>query len=85
MDRFVGPACRVCGRVDKFDFKVPDRLWTQVVPAEYVSGVVCIACFDRFAADSGADYTEAIGTLYFAGEAACFEFRRIWGRTTYEL
>src|SRR5437773_10426446 len=37
--------CKVCGCTDKFDFKVPNRLWKKVVPVEYQNKVVCLECF----------------------------------------
>jgi hypothetical protein len=68
------PICKVCGCLDKFDFNVPDDLWKAVVPIENQRDVVCLECFDEFAFKKGVDYSEAIGTLYFAGNQAVFEF-----------
>ena len=68
--------CKACGYRDKLDFHVPDDLWAQVVPAEYVNRVVCLACFDSFAAERRVDYATRLSlSLWFAGDAATFEFR----------
>jgi hypothetical protein len=72
----------VCGRRDKFDYKVPSDLWQTIVPSQYACRVVCLACFDDFARAAGAAYSDAIQELYFAGDRACLKFHRIWGRTT---
>ena len=45
--------CKVCGCTDKFDFKVPNRLWKKVVPVEYQNKVVCLECFDELAFEKG--------------------------------
>jgi hypothetical protein len=71
------PVCRVCGCLDKFDFTVPDDLWKAVVPIKNQRDVVCLDCFDEFAFEKGVDYSEAIGTLYFAGNQAVFEFQTV--------
>jgi len=61
--------CKVCGRPDKFDFHVPDAVWEAIVPEEYRNKVVCLNCFDDFAAAKGIkDYQHHIRLLYFAGE-----------------
>lgn len=62
--------CKVCGRADKFDYHVPDRVWTSVVPARLRRRVVCLNCFDDLAYQEGVDYGRHIRTLYFAGDAA---------------
>lgn len=68
--------CKVCGRPDKFDFHVPDRIWESVVPAAYRNLAVCLYCFDEFANKKGVDYAPFVHTLYFAGDAANLVFRR---------
>jgi hypothetical protein len=62
--------CKACGRPDKFDFHVPDRVWAAVVPASLRNRVVCLYCFDSFAHAKGVEYGKHIHTLYFAGDAA---------------
>jgi hypothetical protein len=72
MDR---QTCKACGRPDKFDFSVPDRLWAAVVPPALLERVVCLGCFDEFAREAGVDYSGELTTLYFAGDQAAFVFR----------
>ena len=67
--------CKVCGRPDKFDFTVPDRVWRDVVPLRFRKLVVCLFCFDGFARQRNIDYADYLRTLYFAGDKASFEFR----------
>src|SRR3990167_10679689 len=62
--------CKVCGRSDKFDFSLPDAVWAAAVPAEYRSRVVCLYCFDEFAAQAGVAYGASPREGYFAGDAA---------------
>ena len=65
--------CKVCGRVDKFDFYVPYELWTKVVPIIYTNKVVCLSCFDDFAKKKGIKYADALQRVYFTGHQASFE------------
>ena len=67
--------CKVCRRADCFDFNMPDWLWEKVVPERYRNTVVCLCCFDRFAAERKIDYTAYLKRLYFAGQKALLEFR----------
>jgi len=72
----MGQRCKACGHRDKFDFRVPDDIWFAVVPVELQDKVVCLACFDDFAAERRVDYATRLSTsLWFAGAAATFEFR----------
>jgi len=66
--------CKVCGRIDKFDFHVPDEIWEAIVPLEYRNRVVCLSCFDKFAYHKKINYAPYLTTLYFAGECAAFRF-----------
>ena len=68
---------KVCGCTDKFDFKVPNRLWKKVVPVEYQNKVVCLECFDELAFEKGVDYSDFIDVLYFAGDQATFKFQAV--------
>jgi hypothetical protein len=43
--------CNVCGSVDNCDFKVMDDVWRATVPIEYRDQIVCIKCFENFAAE----------------------------------
>lgn len=67
--------CKCCGRPDKFDFYVPDELWEQIVPADLRNRVVCLYCFDDFAAEAGINYADHLHCLYFAGDQATFIFQ----------
>jgi hypothetical protein len=71
------PICRACGYSDKFDFNVPNELWKEIVPLDYQNDVICLECFDEFAFEKGVDYATSIGTLYFAGNQAVFEFQTV--------
>jgi len=67
--------CRSCRCVDKFDFHVPDLVWKQVVPKNLQTRVVCLECFDKFAAEKQVPYTHFLHTVYFAGEKAQMELK----------
>lgn len=69
--------CKACGVVDGFDFHVSDETWSAVVPERLRNRVVCLTCFDGFAADAGIEYAHEIETLWFAGDGATFEFRAV--------
>lgn len=73
--------CKACGRPDKFDFYVREDVWQAVVPEHLKSRVVCLFCFDGFAKEKGADYADAIHTLYFAGDAETLIFQRVSGNS----
>ncbi len=62
--------CKVCGAPDKFNFHVPDEIWAAIVPAPYRERVVCLYCFDEFAAERGVNYASAVTELWFAGSKA---------------
>lgn len=67
--------CKVCRRPDKFNFHVPDDLWREVVPERFSGRVVCLYCFDEFAAERGVRYAGRLRELCFAGDRASFIFR----------
>jgi hypothetical protein len=69
--------CKVCRRIDEFDFRVSDEVWRAVVPLRFRKQVVCLACFDRFAAWKGVDYSSHLRILYFAGDQACLKFKLV--------
>lgn len=72
------PKCKVCGRIDKFDFNVPDEIWNKIVPEEFHNRVVCLSCFDDFAKEKDISYDNYIKTLYFAGERGNFIFTTLF-------
>jgi hypothetical protein len=67
--------CKVCGRVDKFNYNVPDEVWRAIIPTSFHNKVVCLCCFDDFASEKGISYNYALQSLFFAGRKACFEFK----------
>ena len=67
--------CKVCNRIDKFDYSIPDEIWSLIVPLQFRNKVVCLCCFDDFAREQGIAYAYALQGLIFAGHKACFEFR----------
>lgn len=71
--------CKACGQPDKFDFHVPDDIWSAVVPRELQTRAVCFYCFDEYARESNVEYAAHISTLYFAGHRGNFEFRVVSG------
>lgn len=48
--------CKDCGGKNIAAFRVTDSMWQRVTGQE--EGVLCIACFDKRAADKGIDWTE---------------------------
>jgi hypothetical protein len=70
-------SCKKCGVRDGIDFHVPDRIWVAVVPKRYASKVLCLVCFDRFAARRSINYHRNLRRLYFVGDQATFELRVI--------
>lgn len=67
--------CKACGLPDKFNFWVPDDVWAAVVPEHLRNRVVCLPCFDDFAAAARVKYGPSLRGLYFAGRGATFEFK----------
>jgi len=41
--------CKLCWRVSRVGFHVPDHIWQAVVPAHVVDACVCLDCFTRLA------------------------------------
>jgi hypothetical protein len=67
--------CGACGRPDKFVYQVSDDIWERVVPSGLRNRVVCLVCFDDFAAMRRVNYARHLTvSLRFAGDAATFEF-----------
>lgn len=69
--------CKSCGRVDYFDFHVPDNIWNSVVPPPLRNNVVCLNCFDRYAKEMRVNYSKYIKELYFAGDHASLIFHTV--------
>ena len=67
--------CKNCGVRDGLNFNVSDSVWLKVVPKRLQNRVVCLACFDDFAARKGVDYRRNLRVLYFAGRQASFTFQ----------
>ena len=73
--------CKVCGRPDGFNFRVPDSVWERIVPRRYWGRVVCLFCFDHFALETRVDYSRYISDVVFVGDAAHLDFaitRSLW-------
>ncbi len=68
----------MCGRPDKFDFHVSDKVWCSVVPEQFQNRVVCLYCFDEFAEERDIRYAAHLSKLYFAGRRATFHFAVEW-------
>lgn len=66
--------CKACGRPDKFDFYVPNDVWESVVPDHLRTRVVCLYCFDDYAAAKGIRYAAHLSELCFVGRCATFRF-----------
>lgn len=45
--------CKVCGQTQEVDFVVSDTTWGAVVPCRWGGRVVCLGCFEEFAARQG--------------------------------
>jgi hypothetical protein len=66
--------CKVCDRPNIINFYVPDELWEAIVPEEYRTTVVCLYCFDGFAAEKNINYADSLKEICFCGDKASFEF-----------
>jgi hypothetical protein len=68
--------CKVCWNADGFNFNVPDWLWEEVVPPDLRDHVVCLRCFDDFAAAGGIAYQDHLDPeVYFSGDGAVLVLR----------
>lgn len=63
-------SCKVCWQPHRLNFDVPDAIWAAVVPEHHRDLVVCLDCFDAFAAERKVAYADYLTELYFAGDAA---------------
>jgi hypothetical protein len=41
--------CKLCYRVNRIGFNVPDHIWRSVVPEHAIDDVVCLECFTSLA------------------------------------
>lgn len=69
--------CKACGRPEKFNFHVPDEVWSSVVPERFSGLVVCLYCFDDFARERDVTYATSLGEVWFAGDRATFQFQPV--------
>ncbi len=69
--------CKVCLRQDYLRHEVIDRkLWKQIVPVEFHSKNVCLACLDDFASGRNKNYSKALGKdIEFWGKSGGFQAR----------
>jgi len=70
-----GQVCKACGRVDVVHYQVPNELWVDVVPEELRGLVVCLRCFDAFAARKRIDYADYLANVGFTGMRESFDLR----------
>lgn len=68
--------CKVCGRVDRWNFQVDDKTWGAIVPNEFKDCVVCLPCFDYFASAKNIAY-DLDREIHFVGEKSIFKARII--------
>lgn len=66
--------CKLCDRPEKFNFHVPDDIWSRVVPTALTGSVICLFCFDALAEVRGVEYAKSLDELWFAGDKAVFGF-----------
>jgi len=78
-----GQVCKACGRVDVVHYQVPNELWVDVVPRELRHLVVCLRCFDAFAAEKRIDYADHLANIGFAGMRESFDLK-VQSVCTYE-
>lgn len=71
--------CVACGQVPKFDYRVSDAVWDELVPSRHKRDVVCLPCLDAWAALRGIDISGGIIDLQFtgAGKTVVFEPTRL--------
>ena len=66
------PVCDECLIPDAFDWYVPDKVWTAVVPEYLQNSILCLKCFDNLASIKNINYT--IDILHFFGRQMAFIF-----------
>lgn len=76
--------CKLCGRRDKVNFNVAESVWSSVVPTRLRNRVVCLNCFDDLAKEKGIDYSQSLGSLFFAGEQAVFQLGVVKASNVYD-
>lgn len=57
--------CKRCGRIDLFNFHVPDEEWEQIA-YPYQKNVLCLGCFDALARAGLYEYH--IDSLFFTSD-----------------
>jgi hypothetical protein len=76
--------CAVCGSDNFFEFEVPDSIWKLVVPKLFPKKMVCLSCFDGFAAKRRINYAGGLTCLKFRGKGASFDFEIKNGKSKVE-
>lgn len=74
VDELQQQRCKACWRADGFNFHVPDEIWLAVAPEALRGSVLCLACFDRMAAEAGVEYATHLREVCFAGRVGRLEF-----------
>ena len=59
--------CVLCDRVPRFDYRVEDEFWRDVVPDPLRQEVMCLPCLDRTAEVRDMDVSEALIEVQFTG------------------
>ena len=52
--------CKLCYHVNAIGFRVPDHVWTAIVPQSAQNKVVCLSCFTRIADEKGIAWDDEI-------------------------
>lgn len=52
--------CKCCQRFNPVGFDVPESIWLNVAPEEFQNKVLCIMCFDMFAAEKNIQWDDDV-------------------------
>ncbi len=52
--------CKICYKVNRVGFHVPDEIWRAVVPGQFGNSVVCLGCFMDLADEKLIPWDKAI-------------------------
>lgn len=73
-------SCVVCGKHPvRFDYRVSDKLWDEVVPKELSPNVICLECFEEMGDGIPEDEWRVI---YYTGKAGTVAFTQCY-RSSY--
>ena len=60
-------ACAICGNIPKFDYKVKDVFWREVVDKKDRTDVICLPCLDKLAVEKGLDMAQYLEDVQYTG------------------